>query len=286
MAENGKLPAKDLSPTVAGGVLLTEAALSVGRLAVAFYREFGYPMSATDTYRTYAQQVKVREEKGVWAAVPGTSNHGWGIAVDWASNINRDSSAEHRWMERNAPKYGWFNPWWAVDDDPSNGQYEPWHWEYVAHLDRMRNAPGVLFPIARQVGYGDRGDAAREVQTLLKAVGYREITIDGDYGMGTAFRVLSFQSKHNLPQTGVADARTLRALRTTKEDREMPTAEEIAKATWNYRGRVPSNLVKYLGKTNTMRAIVTATALRAEKSNMTEAEMLSAMQELSKPDES
>lgn len=280
MAENGKLPGSVLSPTVAGGVLLTEAALSVGRMAVAFYREFGYPMAATDTYRTYAQQVAVREDKGVWAAVPGTSNHGWGLAVDWSSNINKDNSPEHRWMEQNAPKYGWFNPWWAVDDDPDNGQYEPWHWEYVANLDRMRNAPGVLFPKSGEIGYGHDGAPAREVQTLLRAVGYREIVTDGDYGMGTAVRVISFQKAHNLPQTGVVDSRTLNTLRTTKENRNMPTSAEIAKAVWNHKGRVPSNLQKYLGKTATMRAIVTATALRAERSNISEEDMIAELREL------
>lgn len=53
-------------------------------------------------------------------------------------------------------------------------------------------------------------------------------------------------------------------LDTTEED-DMPSAEEIAKAVWNYKARVPSTLVPYLGETNTMRAIVTATALRSER---------------------
>lgn len=51
----------------------------------------------------------------------------------------------------------------------------------------------------------------------------------------------------------------------TNEEDDMPSAEEIAKAVWNYKARVPSTLVPFLGKTNTMRAIVTATALRSER---------------------
>jgi hypothetical protein len=52
---------------------------------------------------------------------------------------------------------------------------------------------------------------------------------------------------------------------TQEEEDDMPTAEEIAKAVWNYKARVPSNLVPYLGETNTMRAIVTASAFRSER---------------------
>jgi hypothetical protein len=50
-----------------------------------------------------------------------------------------------------------------------------------------------------------------------------------------------------------------------EEDDDMPSAEEIAKAVWNHEARVPSNLVQYLGETNSMRAIVTAAAYRTEK---------------------
>jgi hypothetical protein len=283
MAENGRLPESDLSPTVAGGQLVDEAAASVNRMAGAFYREFGYPMAATDTYRTYAQQVAVREDKGVWAAIPGTSNHGWGLAVDWSSNINRDTSAEHRWMEQNGPKYGWFNPWWAVDDNPANGQYEPWHWEYVESLDRMKGAPFVRFPSPGELGYGSDGPAVREVQELLRDVGYSEIVIDGDYGMGTAVRVQSYQQAHGLTQNAVVGPKLLTMLRTaTNEEDDMPTAAEIAKAVWDHRGRVPSNLQKYLGTTATMRAIVTATALRAERGDLTDDQIIAELREIAK----
>lgn len=281
MAENGRLPSSSLAPTVAGGQLVATAAASIGRMAVAFYREFGYPMLATDTYRTYEQQVAVREEKGVWAAIPGTSNHGLGLAVDWSSNINRDTSAEHRWMEQNGPKYGWFNPWWAVDDDPSNGQYEPWHWEYVEVLDRMKGAPFVRFPGTGEIGFGDDGAEVREVQTLLKEIGYREIVVDGDYGMGTAVRVLSFQKQHGLTQNAVVGPKLLTTLKNASKEDDMPTAAEIAKATWDHRRRVPSNLQKYLGTTASMAAIVSATALRTERGNLTDDQILAELREIS-----
>ena len=112
-----------------------DAAASITRLAAAFEAAFGRPLYLSDAYRTYAQQVSLKVTKGEYAATPGTSNHGWGIAIDAASRVNVDGSDEHRWMEANAPPFGWLNPYWAVDYNPGNGQHEPWHWEYSAARD-------------------------------------------------------------------------------------------------------------------------------------------------------
>jgi len=48
------------------------------------------------------------------AAVPGTSNHGWGLAVDVANA----SGTRLKWLEINAEKFGW--SWETVPE-------EPWH---------------------------------------------------------------------------------------------------------------------------------------------------------------
>jgi hypothetical protein len=96
----------------------------------------GFPLYVSDGYRTFAEQVVTKVKKGSFAATPGTSNHGLGVAVDLASGINSDNSASHHWMEAHGPDYGWANPWWAVDHIPSNGQYEPWHWEYNPNNDK------------------------------------------------------------------------------------------------------------------------------------------------------
>lgn len=53
------------------------------------------------------------------AAIPGTSNHGWGLAIDVANA----SGSRLDWLEANAPTFGW--SWETV---PS----EPWHIRYVA----------------------------------------------------------------------------------------------------------------------------------------------------------
>lgn len=64
-------------------------------------------------------------------ARPGTSNHGWGLAVDvWGSTDTTLTceSPEFRWMQFNAPRLGWVHPDWAQCGRPGS---EPWHWEFV-----------------------------------------------------------------------------------------------------------------------------------------------------------
>lgn len=63
-------------------------------------------------------------------ARPGTSVHGWGLAIDiWgAAGLLACSSPELLWLQINAPRYGWVNPEWARC---GRSGAEPWHWEYV-----------------------------------------------------------------------------------------------------------------------------------------------------------
>src|SRR5699024_5407388 len=95
-----------------------------------FKARFGSPISVTDAYRDYATQVILKRRKGRMAATPGTSNHGWALAVDLGSGINSFGSAQHRWMRANAPKFGWIHPGWARQ---SGSLPEPWHWEFYGH---------------------------------------------------------------------------------------------------------------------------------------------------------
>jgi len=144
-ALNGRLPASVLTglpwAEAAGFRLRADAAASAGRLAAAFRAHFNAPLLLTDAYRLFATQVALKASKGAWAAEPGTSNHGLGIAIDFASGINVDGSVQHRWMEANGPSFGWINPPWATNWNPLDGQHEPWHWEYAAAGDQHIPAP-------------------------------------------------------------------------------------------------------------------------------------------------
>lgn len=76
-------------------------------------------------YRTVGEQRHLyRTKPKGWAAYPGTSNHGWGLALD--INMRRGGapshgSATYRWLHANGPKYGF------VD----TVRHEDWHFEYT-----------------------------------------------------------------------------------------------------------------------------------------------------------
>lgn len=128
--ENGKIPEGDLcelGEKLPGHRLRCDAANKFGEMAAKFRTEMGSDLKITDSYRTYDEQVKCKEEKADGCAEPGTSNHGCGQAVDFASGINTGDGANYNWIVANAGTYGWKNPDWAK---PGGSKPEPWHWEY------------------------------------------------------------------------------------------------------------------------------------------------------------
>ncbi len=59
---------------------------------------------------------------------------------------------------------------------------------------------------------GDTGESVKKVQKRLKALGYYDKSIDGDYGNGTKSAVKEFQKKNNLKVTGEVNSATLKKL--------------------------------------------------------------------------
>ena len=99
--------------------LWAPAAKSLGSLLDAARRD-GVTIGITDSYRPYAEQVDLVRRKGLYsqgglAARPGTSDHGWGMAVDL--DLNAKAQA---WMRANGPSFGFH------EDTPR----EPWHWGF------------------------------------------------------------------------------------------------------------------------------------------------------------
>jgi hypothetical protein len=93
-------------------------------------------------YRSYEGQVKCWNElEAGKAAVPGWSNHGFGVAVDIrelyravGGSIKADVNAEvrknnklYKYFAATAPKFGFYNPTSLSD---GNKPDEVWHWEY------------------------------------------------------------------------------------------------------------------------------------------------------------
>jgi len=117
---NGHIPADALQEVgTTGKRLWAPAATAMDRMTAAAARD-GVTIGITDAYRSYDAQVDVAQRKGLYsqgglAAKPGTSEHGWGVAVD----LKLDSSAQ-TWMRTNADRFGF------VAATPR----EPWHWAY------------------------------------------------------------------------------------------------------------------------------------------------------------
>ena len=129
---NGNLPIAALCPLwdAPGMMLQKAAAASFNGMSQAYAAAFGTPLCVTSSYRTYQRQVELYATMPAgYAAVPGTSNHGWALAVDLCGGIQVDFSPQHQWLLDHAASYGWFHPAWALPGGA--GPHEPWHWEYA-----------------------------------------------------------------------------------------------------------------------------------------------------------
>lgn len=128
MAVNGKLPTTMLAavPWNKSELVAIEVWSDLIALNAAFYSAFKHNLIINEGYRDLATQEKYYKKPpsgSGTAAKPGTSNHGWGLAVDLKLSAN-----EYKWMLANAPRFGWVNPLWARD---GKGVEEPWHWEHT-----------------------------------------------------------------------------------------------------------------------------------------------------------
>lgn len=220
--------------SVIGVPLRADAAASADRMAPAFLKATGIALRATDGFRSLAAQtamfkarytaqktgngrfgdvrwwngVRYVRTSGAAAAVPGTSNHGKGVAVDFASGINTGKGAGNAWMKAHSGPYGWTWPLWAR----SSPSHEPWHWEYNPKNDRHAGkspAPSKgavnVADIAR-VYPGDKGVNAGRLQGLLVGNGYSvgKSGIDRINGKDSVAALVKFQTAHKLDPDGIA----------------------------------------------------------------------------------
>ena len=139
--ENGKLPAALLTAVDTAyskpGRVITAAAPDFNAMAQAFHQKFGVKFPLNGGYRFFETQVKIwNDPKKVNAAgkklgaKPGTSNHGWGVAVDVTlrdkNGKNYYESDYYKWM-LSSQKY-FVNPAWAMK---GGSKEEAWHWEWA-----------------------------------------------------------------------------------------------------------------------------------------------------------
>lgn len=84
----------------------------------------------------YARDTAV-EEAGRWVAVPGTSEHQTGLAVDLVAasyqvlDQNQEQTAEQKWLMEHCWEYGFILRYPDGKSDLTGIIYEPWHYRYV-----------------------------------------------------------------------------------------------------------------------------------------------------------
>jgi LAS superfamily LD-carboxypeptidase LdcB len=118
---NGRIPESSLAPLTGSSERMWAPAAQHLNELMADAKKAGVSISVTDAYRSYDDQVAIAKEKGLYtqgglAAAPGTSEHGWGLAVD----LGLDATSQ-AWMKQHAKEYGF------VDNVPR----ESWHWQFA-----------------------------------------------------------------------------------------------------------------------------------------------------------
>ena len=129
-AENGRLDPSLLCPIPWNDYysILCAALPNLERFNAAFKEEFGHDLEIQSGYRTYDEQQMAHEAAPSMTTLPGTSNHSWGVAVDF--DIAGYRSYDHPevvWLVENGPSYGWRNPKHESFETLSP---EPWHFEF------------------------------------------------------------------------------------------------------------------------------------------------------------
>jgi hypothetical protein len=228
----------------------------------------GIPLTFTygGCYRTYPQQEALFRQRytttplsgtsrkfwqGMWwylkpglamAAVPGTSNHGLGLAIDTAldSDPKDGLGPDDAVAITLSPKFIWFRDNAIRFGFSFESQSEPWHIRYVAGdaipqavldfehgvlnpptptpLPPFDPAKGQwgLYPIANKpvAKYGDRGDYIKYLQGVaeLKAGQTAIGPIDGAFGHQTELGVKNIQAFFKLVPNGIVDAATWKVI--------------------------------------------------------------------------
>lgn len=152
--ENGRIPADKLDlidpyqydPDLDGPARMhPEAALAMGTLLRQAWEDGVTELRVKYSYRTYAKQLEKWNDfvnnDGNLAARPGTSNHGWGVAVDFTGLTARALA----WLRENAIKFGFLN-------DVAS---EVWHYTYQEGLwngDDMTKGEREKLEAASEIG--------------------------------------------------------------------------------------------------------------------------------------
>jgi len=199
-----------------------EAAASWNTLRIVckrYLRTDIYPLGSRSAYRSYEDQLYFwnlyQSGQGNLAAYPGTSNHGWGKAIDLAATPMRSV------IDRIGSRFGW-----KKIEAPS----EWWHVNYVGGFSRPNPGTSAKYPVARR-GSGGRGQKwfVRKLQRRLRAHGFPLKNTKGEFNKLVEQRVKDFQRDHKLVPDGVVGKRTWRKLLSKPRPKPVPVPQKPQK---------------------------------------------------------
>ena len=141
-------------------------------------RAQGYGLFVREGYRTQEEQQQLLNEKieayenegkskseakklaEQWVAIPGTSEHQLGIAVDINADTTKSSSDDvYNWLAENAHTYGFIKRYPSNKTDITGVINEPWHYRYVGKeaASKIYSQGICLEEYIDTLGYTDSG---------------------------------------------------------------------------------------------------------------------------------
>lgn len=212
MAANGRLTAKELAPIASGQLASGGAAGAWNTMRLFIWQAWRIdirPGGPRSSYRDFRWQTYFwnlyKAGRGNPAAYPGTSNHGWGNAVDVMTMAMANK------IRQVGGKFGW-----SWDEGRRVGEW--WHFRYIGGFSRPNPGTSLTYPVMRR-GSGGVGQAhsVKKIQKHLRRhLKTRKIKVDGQFGLNTSRAVKRFQHKRNLKADGIVGQATWRALRSAR----------------------------------------------------------------------
>ena len=202
MPTNGKLSSSELS-AIPSGRLRKDAAAAWNAMHEEIKKKTGIdirPSGSRSSYRTYSEQQYFwnlyQSGKGNLAASPGTSNHGWGLAVDVATPAMADA------INKYGAPYGYQKKW----SDASN---EWWHFKFLEGVYKPKPVD-MTPPIVK----GSKGQSVRRLQARLRTIGYlpKSWRLTTNYSYWVRRAVRKFQKDHKRKSNGIVNQDTWDAI--------------------------------------------------------------------------
>lgn len=136
-------------------------------------------------------------------AVPGTSNHGLGLAIDMSSVPRDQYQFMVQWLIAHAIDFGF----------SAETQSEDWHWRFVAGDTFPQRVLDYWKVIRGEFKQGDRDERIKRAQDIMRDIAKLPVgNSDGAFGPKTRSGVDSIQAQFSLPRTGMIDKATWVAL--------------------------------------------------------------------------